>query len=73
MQLEGTIPEKCKQLLKIANDVNRLQFRLIQFINLQKERIERNEIILMRVIFLMYLSLEFLIKIQKKNHVRSVP
>lgn len=73
MQLEGTIPEKCNQLLKIVNDVNRLQFRLVQFINLQKERIERNEIILLRVTFLMYLSLEFLIKIQKKNHVRLVP
>ena len=42
--LEGTIPEKCARLYQLAKDINYFQSSIIGFINVQKERIESNEI-----------------------------
>lgn len=44
MGFEGTIPEKCMALYQMAKDNNWLQSNLIKFINVQKSRIEFNEI-----------------------------
>jgi hypothetical protein len=41
--LHGTIEEKCMKLYEIGKDVNQLHFRLIKFINSQKERTLKNE------------------------------
>jgi hypothetical protein len=45
MNLQGTIEEKCNQLYEFTNEnLNSIQSYLIKFINLQKERIETEEI-----------------------------
>jgi hypothetical protein len=42
--IEGTIQQKCYKLYEIGKDVNLFQSRLINFINIQKDRIASNEI-----------------------------
>lgn len=42
--LQGSIQDNCSKLYELAKDINLLQSRLIQFINVQKERIENKEI-----------------------------
>jgi hypothetical protein len=42
--LEGTIEQKCIELYEVGKDVILLHSHLIHFINLQKERIEENNI-----------------------------
>lgn len=42
--LEGTIEEKCSKLYEIGEDSNLLYYRLIKFIEFQKQRIETKEI-----------------------------
>jgi hypothetical protein len=44
LKLEGTIPEKCAKLCQIGKDIDLFQSSVIKFINVQKERIESNEI-----------------------------
>jgi integrase len=44
LELEGTIPEKCAKLYRIAENINQFQSKIIKFITVQKERIESNEI-----------------------------
>jgi hypothetical protein len=42
--IEGTIEQKCNKLYEIGKDVNQFQSRIINFINIQKDRIASNEI-----------------------------
>jgi hypothetical protein len=44
LELEGTLVEKCNKLYELGKDINLLHSRLIQFINVQKERIDRKEL-----------------------------
>jgi hypothetical protein len=44
LKLKGSIPEKCVKLCQIGKDINVFQTIIIKFINVQKERIESNEI-----------------------------
>jgi hypothetical protein len=44
LELEGTLVEKCNKLYELGKDISLLHSGLIQFINVQKERIDRKEL-----------------------------